>query len=117
VAVDVTMLSLADRLATRGDNAEAAIAAHAELAREVLGAALRWRAEGPPAPLVRGHELARALSLPPGPAIGELLEALTEAQYAGEVTDRDGALALVLERAARAARQAGGEGPEPDRGQ
>jgi tRNA nucleotidyltransferase/poly(A) polymerase len=95
VEVDVTLLSLADRLATRGDDAEPAIAAHAELTREVLGAALRWRAQGPPRPLLRGDEVARELALAPGPAIGKLLEALAEAQYAGEVSDRSGAIALV----------------------
>jgi poly(A) polymerase/tRNA nucleotidyltransferase (CCA-adding enzyme) len=36
-----------------------------------------------------------ALGLAEGPLIGRLLEALAEAQAAGEVADRDGALALV----------------------
>jgi putative nucleotidyltransferase with HDIG domain len=111
VEVDVTLLSLADRLATRGDDAEPAIAVHAELARDVLAAALRWRDGGPPAPLLRGDELARELSLAPGPAIGELLEELTEAQYAGEVGDRSEALALVRELAGR--RGDGGERAQP----
>ena len=34
VGPDVTLLSVADRLATRGENAQPAIAAHLELARE-----------------------------------------------------------------------------------
>ena len=59
VEVDVTLLSIADRLATRGDGAQAAIAAHLRLARGLLADALRWRAAGPPAPLLRGDELAR----------------------------------------------------------
>ena len=42
--MEVTLLSCADRLATRGRNADAAIAAHLELARELMGAALAWRA-------------------------------------------------------------------------
>ena len=49
VEVDVTLLSVADRLATRGDRAQEAIAAHLAVARQMLGDALRWRAEGPPA--------------------------------------------------------------------
>ena len=69
----MTLLSVADRLATRGDNAEPAIAAHLELAREVLGAALAWRAAGRPSPLVRGDELAAALGIEEGPQLGELL--------------------------------------------
>jgi poly(A) polymerase len=92
VEVDVTLLSIADRLATRGDNAERAIASHLELARQLLGEALAWRSRGRPAPLVRGDDLARALDLAPGPEIGRLLEAIAEARFAGEVTDREQAL-------------------------
>ena len=94
VAVDVTLLSVADRLATRGDNAEPAIAAHLELAREILGAALAWRAQGRPAPLVRGDELATALGIETGPKLGQLLEAIAEAAYAGEIATREEAIEL-----------------------
>ena len=94
VEVEVTVLSCADRLATRGRNAEPAIAAHLELARELLGHALAWRAEGPPKPPVRGDELARALGAPPGPRLGRLLAALAEARYAGEVETREQAVDL-----------------------
>jgi putative nucleotidyltransferase with HDIG domain len=92
VEVDVTLLSIADRLATRGERAPEAIDAHLRLARPMLADALRWRAEGPPTPLWRGDELARALDIPIGPRIGELLRELAAAQYAGEVSTRDGAL-------------------------
>ena len=47
VEVDVTLLSIADRLATRGDRAQEAIAAHLRLAIAVLPEALRWRCAGP----------------------------------------------------------------------
>ncbi|HTW43241.1 MAG TPA: HD domain-containing protein [Solirubrobacteraceae bacterium] len=93
VEVDVTLLSIADRLATRGDRAEQAVNAHLQLARGVLSDALRWRADGPPAPLLRGDELARELGIPTGPRVGELLEELSAAQYAGEITTRAQALA------------------------
>jgi poly(A) polymerase len=96
--VDVTLLSVADRLATRGDRAEESIARHMELARELLGDALRWRQQGPPRALVRGDELARALGLAPGPDIGRLLEELLEAQYAGDVRTREEALAFARAR-------------------
>ncbi len=60
VEVDVTLLSIADRLATRGDRAQEAIEAHMRLARGCSSTdALRWRAQGPPRPLLRGDELAR----------------------------------------------------------
>jgi poly(A) polymerase len=94
VEVDVTLLSVADRLATRGDNAEPAIAAHLELAQELLGAALAWRAQGRRTPVVRGDELAEALGIEEGPKLGELLAAIDEAAYAGEVSGPDDAIAL-----------------------
>jgi putative nucleotidyltransferase with HDIG domain len=93
VEVDVTLLSLADRLATRGDRAREAIDAHMRLARDVLAEALRWRADGPPAPLLRGDELARELGIATGPLVGELLEELAAARYAGELGTRAQALA------------------------
>lgn len=50
-----------------------------------------------PPRLVDGHDLMKAFRLPPGPRIGELLEALKEAQAAGEVTGKQDAL-LYLKR-------------------
>ena len=94
VQVEVTALTCADRLATRGRNAEAAIAAHLDLARELMAEALDWRAGGDPRPPVRGDELARELGLEPGPEIGELLARLREASFTGEATTRDDAVAL-----------------------
>jgi poly(A) polymerase len=104
VEVDVTLLSVCDRLATRGSKAQQAIEAHVALAQAMLGDALRWRAQGPPRPLLRGDELARELGIAPGPRLGELLEALVRAQYTGEVSTREQALALVgrLELGSRA---------------
>jgi len=92
VEVDVTLLSMADRLATRGDRAQDAVQAHMAVARGMLDDALRWRAEGPPPPLLRGDELAHELGIPTGPRVGELLEQLAAAQYAGELDSRDRAL-------------------------
>ncbi|HEV7460498.1 MAG TPA: HDIG domain-containing protein [Solirubrobacteraceae bacterium] len=92
VEVDVTVLSIADRLATAGRGADTAIAAHLDLAREVMGPALRWRAGGPPRPLLRGDELAAELGIPAGPEVGRLLAELEAAQFAGEVATRDDAV-------------------------
>jgi putative nucleotidyltransferase with HDIG domain len=93
VEVDVTLLSVADRLATRGANADASIAAHVALSERMLADALSWREQGPPQPLLRGDELARELGIEAGPRLGELLEALAEAQYAGELSGREDAVA------------------------
>jgi poly(A) polymerase len=100
VEVDVTLLSVADRLATRGDNAQRAIDAHLAVARAMLRDALRWHAEGPPQPLVRGDELAAELGILPGPGLGELLGELAAAQYAEEIVNREQALAHARARSA-----------------
>jgi poly(A) polymerase len=94
VSVEVTLLSCADRLATRGRKADQAIAAHMELAELLMEAALDWREQGPPEPPLRGNELSRELGLKSGPEIGRLLAALTEATYAGEGKSRGWALAF-----------------------
>ncbi len=94
VEVEVTLLSCADRLATRGRRAKEATEAHLELARELMRAAIDWRQHGPPPPPIRGDDLARELGIEPGPELGRLLAELTEAAYAGEVTTRDEAIAV-----------------------
>ena len=97
VEVDVTVLSVADRLATLGRNSEVAIAKHVELAREMLPAALAFRAD-PPRPPIRGDQLAQALKIAPGPQLGELLAELTEASYAGELTTEAEAISRAREQ-------------------
>jgi tRNA nucleotidyltransferase/poly(A) polymerase len=47
-----------------------------------------------PRPLLSGHDLIRELGVEPGPEVGRMLEAVREAQAAGEVATRDEALAL-----------------------
>jgi putative nucleotidyltransferase with HDIG domain len=84
---DVTIFTVADRLATRGLNAEDAIAAHVTLARDMLAA------DPPPGePLIRGDDLARELGIAPGPRLGELLVQLDEDRYAGDVATREEAI-------------------------
>ena len=97
VAPDVTLLSVADRLAARGSGPTAStpmIEAHLELAREVLPAALAWHREGPPASPLAGDELAAALGIAPGPELGRLLGEIEAAVFAGEVDDREAAIEL-----------------------
>jgi poly(A) polymerase len=89
---DVTIFTVADRLATRGRGAEEAIAAHVALARDMLAA-------DPPAtePLIRGDDLAREVGIVPGPRLGELLAQLEEDRYAGEISTREEAIARARE--------------------
>ena len=84
VGLDVTLLSVADRLATRGDRSEEAIAKHVELARQMAREALRWVAEPPRSP-VRGDEITRELGVEPGPQLGHILAELEEAAFAQEI--------------------------------
>ena len=94
VEVEVTLLSCADRLATRGKNADRAIDNHMELAKELMPVALEWRRQGPPRLPLRGDELAEELGIEPGPELGRVLAELEEAAYAGEVTSRDQAVEI-----------------------
>jgi putative nucleotidyltransferase with HDIG domain len=93
-AVDVTVFTCADRLATRGRNAGPAIDAHLALARTMLAEA---RAFTKPPPLVRGDDLARELGIRPGPRLGQVLAQLEEDRFAGEVTTREDAIARARE--------------------
>ena len=95
VEVDVTLLSVADRLATRGRKAQEAIGRHVGLARELMPSILAWHeAGGRPAPLLRGDALAERLGVHLGPEVGRLLAALSEAQYTGQVTTEEEAVAF-----------------------
>jgi poly(A) polymerase len=93
-SADITLFTVADRLATRGANAEAAIAAHLDVARTLLAAA----AEEVGPPLVRGDELIAA-GVAPGPRLGAILAQLEEDRFAGVVSTREQALARAKELA------------------
>jgi hypothetical protein len=98
VAADVTLLTVADRLAARGEGPLASpemVQAHLDLAREMLKDALAWHREGSPRAPVSGDELADELGLSPGPEMGRVLEELRAETFTGEITSR----AQALERA------------------
>jgi putative nucleotidyltransferase with HDIG domain len=95
VELEVTVLSVADRLATRGERTrKEAVDAHVELARDLAQEALVWRGGGEPEAPVDGERLMRELELEPGPKVGELLELVREAAFAGEVSSAEEALEL-----------------------
>ena len=94
-SVDVTMLTVADRLATQGERTRPeAVDAHLELAREMIAEALAWRRSGPPRSPIRGDELASELGIEPGPELGRLLGEIEAAVFAGEVSTREEAVDL-----------------------
>jgi poly(A) polymerase len=92
-SVDVTVFTVADRLATRGANADAAIRGHLEVARELIAAAREPVAP----PLVRGDELVNEAGVPSGPRVGAILARLEEDRYAGEISTREEALVRARE--------------------
>ena len=95
VSADVTLLTVADRLAARGGGplaSEEMVNAHMDLAREMLTEALAWHREGSPRPPVSGDELADELGLSPGPEMGRLLEELRAESFTGEITSRTQAI-------------------------
>lgn len=94
--IDVLFLSLADHLATRGQSLDPAQwQAHAQTVRYVLAQYFEAQSLVVPPKLIDGHDLIHRFSLSPGPKIGEILEAVREAQAAGEVTTREEALTYV----------------------
>ncbi len=94
-AVDTLLHALADHMATRGPMLqEHHWAYQAAWTDAMLGFHWDAEAEQKRVPLVDGHTLMQVLGVPAGPQIGILLESIREAQAAGEVTDRESALAL-----------------------
>jgi poly(A) polymerase len=97
VEVEVTVLSLADRLATRGRRAEEAIEAHAELTREILPVALAWRRDGgAPGPLLDGDALIARTGRPPGRWLADALERQRRARYLDASLTEEAALEAAL---------------------
>jgi poly(A) polymerase len=94
--VDICLLNLADTLATY----------HTTITQEVWDRELTicqelldawWNHQQDivnPAPLVRGDDLIQHLGISPGPLIGQLLEAIREAQASGSLSTPEEALAL-----------------------
>ncbi|HTU16390.1 MAG TPA: HD domain-containing protein [Solirubrobacterales bacterium] len=97
VSVDVTLLTVADRLGARGAGSVASdemIAGHLELASEMVADGLEWRRTGPPAQFLPGDELADRLGIEPGPDLGRIMDGLAEARYAGEIDSASEAVEL-----------------------
>lgn len=94
-SVDVTLLTVADRLATQGERTRPeAVSRHLELARKMIGEAVAWRRDGPPRSPIRGDDLAAELRIEPGPELGRLLGEIEAAVFAGEVSTREDAIEL-----------------------
>jgi hypothetical protein len=95
--IDVGLLSLADTLATYGSSLPQETWSRLLDVVCSLWEAYWEKAEEKisPAPLMDGHEVMSRFGLKPGPKIGELLEALREAQAIGQVTSFEEALIFI----------------------
>jgi hypothetical protein len=103
--VDILLHALADHRATYAPEADDDRWPHlVDLVARMLAAYWERQAEQvDPPPLIDGHDLLREFELQPGPLVGELLEAVREAQVGGDVRTREEALALVRASLARKA--------------
>ena len=95
-SVDVCLLALADVLATYGHTLTQEIWIRQLDVIRTLFEALWERPEQSvfPPVLLNGRDLMEAFGLHAGPLIGELLEAVREAQAVGQVSNRDEALSF-----------------------
>lgn len=95
VSVDIMFLTLADFLATQGPNLDTSEwERHSRLMEYVLAQREEDHTVAAPPKLIDGHDLMREFGLAPGPRIGEVLEAVREAQGGGEIATREEALKL-----------------------
>ena len=92
-SIDTLFMSLADHLATRGpDLILPNWEFHTGLVAYVLKEHLKQKITAP-SRLLDGNDLMNVCGMKPGAEMGELLEAIREAQAAGELTTREAALA------------------------
>ena len=97
--VDLVLLGLADLRATQGNNLKQETwQAALDVARILLENYWEKPEEtvAPPR-LLDGNDLMAELGIAPGPLVGQLLEAIREAQATGKVSTRDEALSLARE--------------------
>ena len=91
--IDILFLNMADHLATRGPLLDIdEWREHTQTAEYILEQHTKKESLIAPPKLIDGHDLIDIFGLEPGHKIGELLEAVREAQAATEITSRDEAL-------------------------
>jgi poly(A) polymerase len=94
--LDILFLSLADHLATRGP---ALIyenwAEHTGLVEYVIGKHFEQKNIIKPPKIVDGYDIMNIFGVGPGPEVGELLEAVREAQASGDINSRDEATEFI----------------------
>jgi poly(A) polymerase len=97
--LEVLYLSLADHLAARGPDLDfIQWGWHTQQVKSIMEGYFQQPRMVKPVKLLDGHDLIRLYGLKPGPQIRELLEAVREAQAAGEIVSREEALSYVKNR-------------------
>jgi poly(A) polymerase len=93
--IETLILSIGDHLATVAQRVNPEhFRQHAALIAHIIKVRFEDTSVVSPPRLVDGDDLMAAFGVEPGETIGRLLEAIRESQAAGEVTDREQALAL-----------------------
>jgi poly(A) polymerase len=91
--IDILFLSLADHLATRGMETDILQwREHCRMIEYVLNKYIEEENLTAPPKLIDGHDIMHSFGINQGPQVGELLEAVKEAQAAGEVNSREQAI-------------------------
>jgi putative nucleotidyltransferase with HDIG domain len=99
--IDTLFLSLADHLATAGPRLDMeGFRVHVAVVSHILRLRFTDETVVRPPKLISGRDLMAEFGLEEGHLLGELLEAVREAQAAGEISTREEALALARERLA-----------------
>jgi hypothetical protein len=97
--IDTLFLGLADHLAARGPTLDLnEWCKNTETMRYMLSKFTEEQDTVVPPKLIDGHVLIDKLGLAPGPQIGELLEAVREAQAAGKIETSEEALDFVMKQ-------------------
>jgi len=96
VGIDILFLSLADHLATRGPHLDLDHwREHTRMVEYVINQRFEQESLVFPPKLVDGHDLIDIFGLSSGPQVGQMLEAVREAQGAGEIETREEALTFI----------------------
>ena len=95
-AIDALFFSLADHLATRGSNLDMTNwSRHAALIEHVLTQHDKQESITAPPKIISGYDIMNTYNLAPGHKIGELLEAVREAQASADIVTREEALSYI----------------------
>ena len=99
-AASVLLVAIADQRATRGPmTTRASHQRHEKVSFELLKRYFAKLKEKPFVRLITGDDLIKKLKLTPGPSFAKILDAVEEAQAAGEVRTKTQALALAKKTA------------------